>query len=57
MSKIAWWTDQHFGIRKGSDEFLKSQLRFVREQFIPALRERGITKVIFGAILIIIGKN
>lgn len=50
-NKIAMITDLHFGIRKNSDEFLQSQLRFMQQQFIPELRRRGIKILVFGGDL------
>lgn len=38
-------SDVHFGVRKGSDLFLNSQLKFFREVFIPKLQEENITDV------------
>lgn len=50
-NKIAWWTDHHFGFKKASEDFLQSQLRFTREQFIPTLKKKGITTIVFGGDL------
>lgn len=44
---IAIITDTHFGVRKNSDAFLQSSLRFFKEQFVPYLKENGITKIAF----------
>lgn len=44
-------TDLHFGIRKGNEEFLKSQMRFIKEQFIPELVNRQIKIIVFGGDL------
>ncbi|MFA5484952.1 MAG: metallophosphoesterase [Candidatus Pacearchaeota archaeon] len=44
---IAIVTDVHFGIRKNSEIFLKSSMNFFIEQFIPYLKENGITKIAF----------
>jgi len=43
--KIALITDQHFGVRKNSEVFLKSHMRFFKEQFIPYLKENNITTI------------
>jgi len=43
--KIAMVTDTHFGIKKSSPEFLDSQIRFFRNQFIPYLKENNIDTV------------
>jgi len=44
--KIALVTDTHFGVYKSSPEFLESQLRFFRNQFIPYLKENDIFSII-----------
>jgi len=38
-------SDLHFGVRKNSEIFLESQVRFVEEQFIPYLKEHNIKEV------------
>jgi len=44
--KVALVSDTHLGVRKGSEIFLNSQLKFFREQFIPELKEKGIKTII-----------
>jgi len=44
--KIAMVTDTHFGVRKGSPEFLESQLRFFKNQFFPYLEKNNIDTII-----------
>jgi len=44
--KIALLGDCHWGIRKNNDIFLESHLRFLKEQFIPELKEKGIDTII-----------
>lgn len=44
--KIAVITDVHMSIRKASEVFLQSQLKFFRNQFIPDLKKRGISTII-----------
>ncbi|MFW6219527.1 MAG: metallophosphoesterase [bacterium] len=44
---IAIITDTHFGIRKNSEIFLQSSIKFFTDQFIPYLKENGITKIAF----------
>lgn len=46
--KIAWITDQHFGVRGASDIFADYQQRFYERQFFPTLREKNIEVVING---------
>jgi DNA repair exonuclease SbcCD nuclease subunit len=45
MNKIAILTDLHFGIRKNSDIYTESQIRFIKKQFIPYLKEHNIKKI------------
>jgi len=47
MAKIAVLTDIHFGVKKNSDIFLKSQMDFFTEQFIPYLEENNIQDILF----------
>jgi len=42
---VALLSDLHFGVRKNSEVFLDSQLRFIVEQFVPYLKEHGIKKI------------
>lgn len=42
MSKIILVSDTHFGVRKNSEVFLESQIKFIDEQFIPYLIENNI---------------
>lgn len=44
--KIGIVTDCHFSIRKASEVFLESQLKFFKNQFIPDLKARGISTII-----------
>jgi len=44
--KIAFFTDPHLGMKRGSEVFLKSHLKFFKNQFIPDLRARGIDTII-----------
>lgn len=43
--KIALLSDIHMGVRKNSEIFLSSQLRFIEEQFVPYLKDNGISDV------------
>lgn len=43
--KVALITDLHFGVKRGSEIFLESQLKFFKEQFIPELLEKGIDTI------------
>lgn len=43
--KVALISDIHFGVRKGHDLFLNSQLKFFHEVFIPTLNKRNITDI------------
>lgn len=47
MTKVALISDIHFGVRKSSDLFFNSQMKFFREQFIPYLTENKIENVYF----------
>lgn len=44
--KIALISDLHFGMRRGVEIFLNSQLQFFKNQFIPDLIKRGIDTII-----------
>ena len=44
--KIALLGDCHWGARKNNEIFLKSHVKFIREQFIPQLKEKGIDTII-----------
>lgn len=44
--KVALITDSHYGVRKGNETFLNSQIRFFKEQFIPELKQAGIDTII-----------
>lgn len=44
--KIALVTDCHLGVKKASEVFLESQLKFFRNQFIPDLKKKGISTII-----------
>lgn len=46
MSKVAIITDQHFGMRKGSQIFHDFIGKFYKDIFFPTLEERGIDTVI-----------
>lgn len=43
--KVCLCGDFHFGVRKNSEIFLTSQLRFIEEQFIPYLKENDINDI------------
>ena len=43
--KVCLIADLHFGVRKNSEIFLASQVRFIEEQFVPYLKEHGIKEV------------
>ena len=43
--KVALLSDIHLGVRKNSEVFLKSQLNFLRNQFVPYLKENNIENV------------
>jgi len=43
--KVCLISDLHFGVRKNSEIFLASQVRFIEEQFVPYLKEQGIKEV------------
>lgn len=43
--KAALISDIHFGVRKSSDHFLDSQMRFFKKQFIPYLLENNIKDI------------
>lgn len=43
--KIALISDTHFGIKKSSRPFLKSQIRFFKEEFIPYLNQNFIDTI------------
>lgn len=45
MKKIGICTDLHFGIKRGSEIFLNSQLKFFKEQFVPELKKRKINTI------------
>lgn len=42
---IALISDIHFGVRKNSDIFLESHLRFIENQFVPYLKENNINEI------------
>jgi len=46
-NRVCLISDSHFGIKKGSDVFIESQLRFFKEQFVPYLKEQGISTIFF----------
>lgn len=43
--KVCLISDLHFGVRKNSEVFLKSQKRFIIEQFVPYLKEKSIDTI------------
>jgi len=43
--KVCLISDIHFGVRKNSEIFLTSQVRFFEEQFIPYLKDHGIKEI------------
>lgn len=45
MSKVALFTDAHFGAKKNSELVMNSQIRFVEECFVPYLKENEIDTV------------
>jgi len=45
-NQIALISDIHFGVRKNSELFLKSQTKFFYEQFFPYLKANGIEKIL-----------
>lgn len=45
VKKIAIITDLHFGAKKNNQLFLESMLTYFREEFIPYLKENGITTI------------
>ena len=46
MSKVALFTDPHFGIKDGDDKWLSSQITFFEEEFLPYLIENDIKDII-----------
>ena len=46
MAKVALVTDTHFGVHSNNEIFLQSQLRFFRNEFVPYLKENGITDIV-----------
>lgn len=45
MKKIALISDVHFGVNKNSEMFLKNSLNYFKNEFVPYLKENGITKI------------
>lgn len=43
--KICLIGDLHFGVRKNSEIFLDSQVRFIKDQFVPYLKENNIKDI------------
>jgi len=43
--KCSLISDLHFGVRKNSEIYLKSQTKFIVEQFVPYLKEHGIDTI------------
>ena len=43
--KIALLSDLHMGVRKNSEIFLASQVRFMEEQFVPYLKDHNIKDI------------
>jgi len=43
--KVCLMSDQHFGVRKNSEVFLKSQSKFIEEQLVPYLKENKIDTI------------
>ena len=43
--KIAIIGDLHFGTKKSNDLFVKSQIKFLKNEFIPYLKNNGIKKI------------
>jgi len=44
--KIGIFSDLHFGVRRGAEIYLTSQLKFIKNQFIPELKSKGIDTII-----------
>jgi len=44
--KILLCTDTHFSVHKSSEDFLQSQLRFFREEFIPYAKKHNIDTIV-----------
>jgi len=44
-NKIALIADSHFGIKKSNDNFLQSQLRFFKDEFVPYLKKNDIKHI------------
>ena len=40
--KVALISDTHFGVHRGNEIYLESQVRFLRDQFVPYLKEHEI---------------
>lgn len=45
--KVCLISDIHFGVKKNSDRFVQSQLKFLEEIFIPYLKNNGIDTIFF----------
>ncbi len=48
MFKAAFITDLHFGIRGNSDVFLNNTRDYLYNEFIPSVKENGITHIFIG---------
>lgn len=44
--KIALIADTHLGVKKSDKVFQESQMKFFEQQFVPELKERGITTIV-----------
>ena len=44
--KLGIFSDLHFGVRRGAEIYLTSQLKFIKNQFIPELKAKGIDTII-----------
>jgi DNA repair exonuclease SbcCD nuclease subunit len=47
MSKVAIFSDLHFGAKKNSELVLYSQIRFIEKCLVPYLKKHKITKLFF----------
>ena len=43
--RVCLLSDTHFGVRKNSEIFLNSQIRFITEQFVPYLKNNDIKNI------------
>jgi DNA repair exonuclease SbcCD nuclease subunit len=45
MTRVALISDTHLGVKKNSEIFLKSQIKFITDQFIPKLKQENIKDI------------